>query len=146
MEHDIKNLIKEVLEKGYLMSLGTVDQGGIWVSDVIYIFDDNLNLYWMSDPDVRHSKAILKNQKVAGTITINLPKEDNLGLQFEGLAEKIDGARYDLAKKHYTKRKRPEPEEIDDVLEGDSWYQLKPSKIELIHEKLFGFKKQRLEL
>ena len=68
MEHDIKKLIKEVLEKGYLMSLGTVDEGGVWVCDVIYIFDDDLNIYWMSKDFRRHSKAILINPGIAGTI------------------------------------------------------------------------------
>lgn len=86
MGNNIKNLVQEVLEKGYLMSLGTIDDGGVWVADVLYVFDDNFNLYWMSNPDVRHSKAILKNQKVAGSITVNLPKENNLGIQFEGIA------------------------------------------------------------
>ncbi len=143
---NIKELIKEVLEKGYLMSLATHDDGGVWVSDVIYIFDDDLNIYWMSDPEARHSKAIIKQNKVAGTITVSNRGENNLGLQFEGIAEKIDGERYDLAKKHYSKRRKPEPKETDDVLDGDSWYMLKPSKIELINEKLFGFNKQILEL
>lgn len=142
MEHNVKELVKEVLEKGYLMSLGTVDDGGIWVCDVIYIYDDDLNIYWMSDPDVRHSKAIIKNPNIAGTITVNSPKEDNLGIQFSGVAEKIEGARHDLARKHFTKRKKPAPKEADDILEGDSWYHVKPTKIELIYEKFFGFKKQ----
>ena len=146
MENSIKELIEEVLERGYLMSLATLDDGGIWVADVIYIFDKNFNIYWMSNPDVRHSKALIKNPKIAGTITSNYPKEDNLGIQFEGEAEKIDGNRYDLAIKHYEKRKRPKPEESEDVLQGDSWYVLKPKKIELIHEKFFGFNKQKLEL
>ena len=57
---NIKSLITEVLEKGYLMSLATVDDGGVWVADVIFIYDDALNIYWMSDSDVRHSKAIVK--------------------------------------------------------------------------------------
>ena len=100
----------------------------------------------MSDPDVRHSKAIFKNVKVAGTITVNQLKEDNLGIQFEGSAEKIEGLRWDLAKKHYAKRKKPEPKETDDVLDGDSWYVLKPAHIELICERLFEFNKQKLEL
>jgi len=145
MENGIKDLIKEVLEKGYLVSLATVDEGGVWVSDVIYIFDNDFNIYWMSDPNVRHSKAILKNPKIAGTITANLPKEDNLGIQFEGLAQKIEGARHDLAVKHFSKRKKEAPKEDEDVLQGDSWYVLKPKKIELIYEKLFGFNKQKLE-
>ena len=146
MEHDIKKIIKEVLEKGYLMSLGTMDEGGVWVCDVIYVFDDELNIYWMSDSETRHSKAILINPKIAGTITVNSPKENNLGIQFEGTAEKIEGARYDLAKKHYAKRKKVEPKETEDVLQGDSWYQLKPKRIELICEEFFGFEKQKLNI
>ncbi len=143
---EIKPLIKEVLEKGYLMSLATVDSGGVWVSDVIYVFDEDLNIYWMSDPEARHSQAVIKNPQVAGTITISAQGEDNLGIQFEAVAEKIDGARYDLAVKHFVKRKKPQPAETDDVLQGDSWYMLKPKKIELICERIFGFEKQKLEL
>ena len=146
MGKQIKDLIKEVLEKGYLMSLATVDDGGAWVSDVIYIYDEDLNIYWMSDPDVRHSNAILKNSKVAGTITVNNQNENNLGIQFDGLAEKVDGLRFDLAKKHYAKRNKPEPKATDDILQGDSWYMVKPNKIELINEKLFGFSKQKIEI
>jgi len=143
---DTRQLTKQVLEKSYLMSLATHDNGGVWVADVIYIHDEDLNIYWMSDPDVRHSQAILRNSKVAGTVTASGPGEDNLGIQFEGFAEKINGPRYDLAKKHFRKRNKIEPRETDDVLQGDSWYVIHPRKIELIHEKLFGFDKQKLEL
>jgi uncharacterized protein YhbP (UPF0306 family) len=143
---NIKKLIKEVLEKGYLMSLATIDEGGIWVCDVIYVYDEDLNIYWMSDPAVRHSQAILNNNKVAGTITVSGAREKGLGIQFEGLSEKIDGARFDLAKKHYFKRGKTEPKESDDVLQGDSWYVLKLNKTELIHEEFFGFKKKKIEL
>src|SRR3989338_2017231 len=146
MEIDIKSLIKEVLEGGYLMSLATVDDGGVWVSDAIYVFDDEFNIYWMSDPEVRHSQDILKNSQVAGKITVSGLGENNLGLQFSGQAEKIDGFRFDLAKKHYSKRNKPEPKEEDDVLQDDSWYILRPKLIVLINEKLFGFEKQKLEL
>jgi len=146
MENKIKKIVKEVLEKGYLMSLGTTDDGGVWVCNVIYIYDEDFNLYWMSDPECRHSKAIMKNPKVAGTVTVNLPKENNLGIQFSGFAEKIDGDRYDLAKKHYAKRRKSELKETEDVLQGDSWYILKPEKIELICEEFFGFEKQILDL
>lgn len=145
MENDIKKLIKEVLEKGYLMSLATVDDEGVWVADVIYIFDDDFNIHWMSKPNRRHSLAIEKNPKVAGTITVSGQGEDNMGIQFEGLAEKIEGQRYDLAVKHFFKRKKPMPKEKDNVLLGSLWYVLKPTKIELICEKLFGFEKQKLE-
>ena len=142
---EIKDLIKEVLEKGYLMSLATLDNGGAWVSDVIYIHDDNLDIYWMSHAQTRHSKAILENPKIAATITVNGPGEDNLGIQFEGVAQKIDGEREDLVEKHYNKRKKPKPIGSNG-LHGASWYIIKPTKIELIHEKHFGFDKQKLDL
>ncbi len=128
------------------MSLATVDDGGVWVADVIYIHNKDLNIYWMSDPDVRHSLAILKNNKVAGAITISGPGEDNEGIQFEGTAEKIEEPRFDLAVKHFKKRNKPSPREDEDVLQGDSWYVLRLDKIELIYEKLFGFEKQILIL
>ena len=146
MENDIRNLIKEDLEKGYLMSLGTMDDGGVWVADVIYVFDEDLNIYWMSKPHRRHSEALSKNSKVAGTITVSGKGEDNFGIQFDGMAEKLEGVRFDLAKKHYAKRNKAEPKETEDVLKGSSWYMLKTKKIELICEKLFGFNKQTLEL
>ncbi len=146
MDNNIKQLITEVLEKGYLISLATIDDGGVWVADVIYVHDEELNIYWMSDPDVRHSQAVLTNSKVAGTITVSGPGENNLGIQFAGTAEKIEGPRFDLALKHCAKRGKPVPKETEDVLGGDSWYKLKPVMIELIHEKLFGFEKQKLEL
>lgn len=146
MTTDIKQLIKEVLDKGYLMSLATTDDGGVWVADVIYIHDDNPNIYWMSDSDVRHSQAIIANNRIAGTITVSGAGESNLGIQFEGIAEKIEGERHDLALKHYAKRKKLAPKETDDVLQGDSWYMLKPKRIELINEKLYGFDKKKLEL
>ncbi len=31
---DLHKLAKEILEKGFVMSLGTVDDGGIWVTDL----------------------------------------------------------------------------------------------------------------
>ncbi|PIT93056.1 MAG: hypothetical protein COU06_01985 [Candidatus Harrisonbacteria bacterium CG10_big_fil_rev_8_21_14_0_10_38_8] len=146
MTIDIKQLIKEVLDQGYLMSLATIDDSGVWVADVIYIHDDDLNIYWMSDPDVRHSQAITNDKRVAGTITVSGVGENDLGIQFEGVAEKIEGSRYDLALKHYTKRKKATPKESEDVLKGDSWYILKPKRIELINEKLYGFDKKKIDL
>lgn len=129
------------------MSLATTDKDGPWVSDVIYIFDDDLTIYWMSDPHVRHSQAILKDARVAGTITIsNASKEPNLGIQFSGVAEKISGPRYDLAKKHLKKRGHPESKEADDVLQGDSWYQLAPRIIDLIDEEHLGYDKRTITL
>ena len=129
MSQNIKELITDVLDKGYLMSLATHDEGGVWVADVIYVFDEQLNIYWISDREVRHSEAILNNNKIAGTVAISGPGESNLGIQFEGIAEKIEGPRYDLAKKHYTKRLKPEPEETEESPARTSFFAKTANKL-----------------
>ncbi len=140
-----KAKVLEVLGKVHLMSLATVDAEGVWVADVIFIYDEDLNIYWMSHPDARHSRAILEHAQVAGTITLSTQsKEMNLGIQFAGNARKIDGARHDLAVKHYKKRNHPVPSEDEDVLKGRSWYVITPTRIDLIDEARFGSKKVRM--
>lgn len=144
---DLQELVKSILEQGYLMSLGTVDDGGVWVSDVIYLHDDDFNLFWLSDPEVRHSRAVLVNPKVSATITVsNNAGEPNIGLQIEGVVEKLEGNNLELATQHRSKRKKSPPARDGEVEEGDSWYRLRPTKIEIIHESHFGFEKQVLEL
>lgn len=135
-------LIKEVLEKGYLLSLATLDEKGIWASEVVYIFDEQFNLYWISKITARHSQAIIKNPKIAGVITAsNKPEEKDLGLQIEGTAQKIEGIPI-VATAYWQKLGKPLPA----LNEGSSWYCLKPKRIELTHQQLFGYTKQVLEL
>ncbi|MBI4036457.1 pyridoxamine 5'-phosphate oxidase family protein [Candidatus Daviesbacteria bacterium] len=142
---NIKKLIKEILDKGYLMSLGTVDGGGVWVADVIYIYDDNFNIYWISQTSRRHSKAILFHPQVAGTITVKEKPGKEMGLQIEGLAKKIEGDILELAIKHRIKRGKVPPIKKGEVLDQDeSWYKLTPTRIELIYGPLFGYNKQLL--
>ena len=57
-------LAREILEDGFLMSLGTIDEGGVWVADIIFV-PEEWELYWVSMPDARHSKALERNPKVA---------------------------------------------------------------------------------
>lgn len=144
---NLSKIVKEILDKGYLMSLGTIDENGPWVSDVIFV-NDRLNLFWISSLGARHSKAIGKNSKVSATITIsNSPGQKGFGLQIEGLAEKIERDNFELVKKHWTKRKKPLPKKEKEVLDPDeSWFKLTPKKFEIINEELWGFKKQTLKL
>jgi len=146
---NIKDRVFEVLRSTHLMSLATQDEIGIWVADVVFIYDDELNMYWLSAPDTRHSKAILRNKKVAGTITFSTKsKEQNFGIQFDGSAEGLEGARFDLIIKHWTKRshKIPDISHALKVLDGDCWYRLKPSSIFLIDEQNFGYDRQELKI
>ena len=97
----------------------------------------------MSDPHSRHSEAIALNPDVAASITLsNKSGEKNLGLQFSGKALKIEGDNPEIAKLYFGKRGKPAPGEDVDILQGDSWYMLKPERIELIDEENFGYDRQ----
>src|SRR3989344_7518070 len=138
---DLKELVKNILDKGYLMSLGALDEKGLWVSDVIYVHGNNFEIYWISDTRSRHSQALIRNPQVAATVTLsNNQGEENIGLQLEGKAEKIEGDILKIAIKHRLKRGKPAPKELGEILDKEeSWYKFNPSNIDLIYEPKFGF-------
>lgn len=145
---DIPNLIRSILEKGYLLSLGISDASGPWVSDVVYVHDNAFALYWLSDVSVRHSQAIEENPSVAASISlVSSPNDKEIGLQIMGKAEKITGDVLDLSTKLRKKQGKPAPKSEGEILgAGQSWYILRPLKIEVIHAPLFGWEKKELIL
>lgn len=148
MDNDeLKKLAQEVLNDARLISLGTIDENGVWVADVIYVPDENLNLYWISMPQARHSQAIGGNSKVACSVTASHETNKERALQIEGVAEKIDGPLFEYEKKLEAKRGLPAPQAEGEILaKGHSWYVLKPTKIELIHSELFGYERKSVQL
>ncbi len=144
---DIKKRIIAVLTATSYMSLGTLDDGGVWVADVTFVSDDDMNIYWISDQKVRHSVAIEKNQQSAATVTAsNKPGDPNLGIQIEGIVEKIEGNDRRIAELFFKKNGKPMPADEKDILKGRSWYVLHPNKIQLIDKENFGFNKQTIQL
>lgn len=147
MDKEVLELVQGVLKDGFVMSLGTYDDGGVWVADLIYLADENLNLYWISLPGARHSKAIELNKKVACTITVSHETDNERAAQIEGVAEKIEGPMFEFERRLEFKRGLPEPNSPGEILDkGHVWYRLSPTKIELIHSKPFGYEKQVIKL
>lgn len=135
---EIRRLVHEILAKGYVMSLATLDEEGVWVCDVIYIYDANFNIYWRSQVSTRHSKAIAKKKVVSATITTSVLGGKNEGLQIEGMAEIDKRPDLEMFAAHLRKRFG----EVPHTMHLDEDNKLKPTKIELIYEKYFGFDKQ----
>ena len=143
----VENLAKAVINDAYVMSLGTADENGAWVADVIYVSDDNFGLYWISMPNARHSRAIEWNNKVACTITASSTTNKERALQIEGTAERINGPLFEYEKKLEAKRGLPLPKVAGEILnKGHVWYALKPKKLELIHSELFGYERQSVNV
>lgn len=139
---NIKKLVDEVLTKGTLMSLATVDDGGLWVSDLLYVHDNAFNLYWISRIATRHSKAIVKHPEVAASVTVNIAKEPDAGVQIEGTAHKVTESVDEIVKLYQKKLDREEGA----LNSLHAWYRLTPTKIDLIYESLWGHEKKTLTL
>ena len=74
------------------MSLATTSPAGSpRVADVYFVSDDDLNLYFYSDPASRHTRNIQRDPRVAATMRIeSMDWHDIRGVQVEGAAERMD--------------------------------------------------------
>ncbi len=138
-------LTDEILKDALVLSLGTVDEDGVWVSDVVFIHDSDYTLYWRSLTESRHSRALTNNPRVACTIHASVELDCERALQIAGVAERIDGERPDLLERLVGKvgaRQSGSPEALVDTRKV--WYKLTPTRIELICNQHFGFIRQRV--
>ena len=88
---DLEKVIRDYLPLIQHMSLGTSHDNKPWVCEVHFAYDDDLNLYFRSKPDSRHSEEIALNSNVAGDIVrTHALDEYPLGIYFEGNAIKLN--------------------------------------------------------
>lgn len=146
MTEELRLLTHHVLDLGYLLSLAIVDEQGSWVADVIYIFDDEFNLYWMSTPHRRHSRAIDSGStRVAAAIAVTQgPEMPDEGLQISGVAQCVADPSVELLKRWMNKKQKEYTPDMGTVLEDHVWYKLTPDRIELIYQEKFGYDRQRV--
>ncbi len=90
MEKTIEELIREYVKNGRMMQIATANGDQPWSCIVYYASDTDLNLYWISKPDTRHSREIQINSKVAGSIPIKFDDLIVVGVQLEGDAKLVD--------------------------------------------------------
>lgn len=148
MQENIQQLAQAILDKGYFLSLATVDDGGLWVSDVFYVADGQWNIYWLSAKNTRHSKAIVLHPHVAGTITITTsPHEPSESLQIAGSAVEASADEYPhINQLFFEKRGKEKKTEARDDEGGQAWYKFTPTKIRLSHQETFGLEKQDVDI
>jgi uncharacterized protein YhbP (UPF0306 family) len=102
---DVEHVIREYLPQVIHLSLATCVNNKPWVCEVHYVYDDDLNLYFRSKTEKRHSKEIAINNSVAGNIVRQHGKEDRpRGVYFERFgtdAEILEEAKRDDGHKFY---------------------------------------------
>jgi len=113
------------------MSLATSANNKPWICEVHYVYDDNLNLYFLSKPSRRHSEEIAQNPNVAGNIVKqHSSTEKPRGVYFEGTAEMLaNPGEGSPAYKLYDERfglSESMRKEIKDDPAGHKFYKIKP--------------------
>lgn len=148
MNEKIHSLTQDILDKGYFLSLATVDDGGVWVSDVFYVADDKWNIYWLSATDVRHSEALAQNPNAAGTIRITkTPQELSEALQIAGHVEVVPMEQNSFVEDLFLRKRGKEKKTESSRYNGkQAWYKLTPTKIRLSHQEVFALVKQDVRL
>lgn len=138
---DLRQLITDYLQDARLMQVATVKDGKPWVCTVLFAFDKDLHLYWISKPDTRHSQEISGNEKVAGTIVSpNALGENVRGLQFEGVAKEATGEDMEKAMEVYANRTGMKEERKQKILnntDGHVPYVITPTLFVLFDTKNF---------
>lgn len=83
---DWKKYITECMQSTNYCALGTVDEKGVWNNPVFFAWDEQLNLYFISQLHSRHMQNLQKNNSVAVAIYKTEQQGDVAGIQLEGAA------------------------------------------------------------
>lgn len=142
---DTVALTNEVLDAGFLLVLATSDESGPWSAPVTYVRGDGYDLYWVSSPDARHSRAIVRVKRVAASVIVNHDIHDERALQISGTVRIVAGPLPELEAKLAKKRGVPVEEESDFIRNGNYvWYCLTPDLLKLNYTLHFGYDNQTI--
>lgn len=135
---DSKQLAKEYLHKINIMQLATSKNDQPWVCTVHFYADDNLNLWWSSRTDRRHSEQIAGNPQASATVLVheNTPEEDYvIAVTATGKAEQVKDIPEKIKQAYITKLDRPV--HLTPPANMQEFYRLKPESIIVFDTKNF---------
>lgn len=140
----LKSHVLTFLSQNILMAVATQGEHP-WIASVYYSFDDDLNLYFLSDPATLHCKQIAQNSRVSVAIADShqLPAVLKRGLQLWGEARQIsDTRKVSHALSLWKKTLNVKNKELTyanmakHVIKG-RMYQITPKLIKLFDQELF---------
>lgn len=87
----MKEKVIEFLGTRKLMALATSDEDMPWICNVYYVIDEDLNFYFKSSLETIHIQQILKNNKVAVTVTDSnqKPTDRKVAVQLNGFCTRV---------------------------------------------------------
>jgi len=91
---DWKRYLIECMQSTDFCSIATVDTKGVWSNPVYFAWDDQFNLYFISQMSSRHMQNLKRNPRISVSIYRTEQKGDVAGIQLEGettIISKKDG-------------------------------------------------------
>jgi uncharacterized protein YhbP (UPF0306 family) len=137
---NVEELVRQYLPGKPVMQLATSHNDQPWVCTVAYMVDKDLNMYWISTNDRRHSKEVAANPKVAVSILAHEASPDEpfiAGISVEGTAEIMTSGFEDILNDYKTKHPY-NARFVEGVLKADDsnqLYKLTPKKFVLFDTK-----------
>jgi uncharacterized protein YhbP (UPF0306 family) len=128
--------IHHYLHQAKLMQICTSVQDRPWCASVWFAADDHLQLYWISKSSRRHSKELMQNNCVAGTIVMpQTPEDIPSAIQFEGTGQRVvDKKEIERAREIYIGRIFSK-EQVDTfthpAVDAHEWYVVRPKRFVL---------------
>lgn len=118
---NVENIVREYIDKTLHMSLATSIDNKPWVCEVHFAYDGDLNLYFRSKKDRRHSLEINKNSFVSGNIVAqHAINEYPHAIYFEGNATLVkDDSQYYSIYEYFKQRQDVTESIIDDAKDDD---------------------------
>lgn len=137
------DVVRQHLPQVNVMQLATTLHDLPYLCTVHYYSDEDLNLYWCSKLESRHSQEIKQHPNVAAYVLAheNTSEEDYvIGMTIAGKAELV-GAKIDpKIAKAYAKKLDHGPDFVEQLANDETawkFYRLKPSSIVLFDNKNF---------
>ena len=106
----------EIINQILYITIATVDEGGQpWNSPVYSGFDPELNFYWSSDREGRHSRNIRQNKKIFLVIYDSMAKEGTgEGVYVLAQAQELGESDEILAARRVTQKRKGQLDEISE--------------------------------
>lgn len=149
MNKDLRSHIELNVSKAKVMQLATSVDDQPWACTVYFVADNQLNLYWLSFPERRHSKELAQNTKAAITMPLKTDVPV-IGVSAEGrvaIVEDIDRAKQMI--ELYVAKYNTGNSFYENLLKGTNkhvMYQFSPQRYVLFDECNFSGELARQEL
>ncbi len=146
---DWKKYVTECLQSTEYCSIATAGVDGVWANPVFFAWDDNFNLYFISQMHSKHMQNLSQDKQIAVAVYKTEQKGDVAGVQIKGKANILTGDpgaiknAFDI---YYGRAGKGE--DVEGYINNPTWIFVKitPEKVSYFDTRHFGEERQEVPL